>query len=361
MRNFLKNSFWSLLAISFFFSQNSYSATVNSAVITTGINFGKIVPGTSAATMTTTTCSPTNGAKMLTASGCTNGMITIQATTSAANNNGRRIIVFFNTRPTSLAGSPSGTLASTFTITSPLPSGCTQTTAGTTLTCTDTGGAIGNVRTWNIPVYGTLSSITTTQATGNYAANYGIKACSCCIGTNNPITGCINGCPTNLTSDARCTNANLFKGITGSIPARIVTPLSVVQTSILQFGTVASSVASGFILQDGTTSGGVTAVSGGATRSAGQFNVTGESGGTTYNYTITLSATSTLTGPGANMTANLSLTPTSVTLSPAPTTTLTKQLNVAGTDTISIYGRLGINANQAPGNYTGTYNVTVAY
>ena len=137
--------------------------------------------------------------------------------------------------------------------------------------------------------------------------------------------------------------------VSGTANARVVTPIAISQTKALEFGSFASSASSGTITQAGTFTGGVTAVSGGATRSAGIFSVTGEAVSTPY--TFTLPATATLTSGANTMTATLSL----------ASGTSSRTLNASGADLVSANGSLAVSANQAAGTYAGTYTVTVNY
>jgi Mat/Ecp fimbriae major subunit len=135
----------------------------------------------------------------------------------------------------------------------------------------------------------------------------------------------------------------------GTANARVVTPISVSAGAALQFGSFAASGTAGTINQAGTVTGGVTAISGGATRAAGTFTVTGENSANTA-YTFTLPSTATLTNGANSMTATLTYS------SGNGSRTL-----ISGTDTVTVNGSLAVSANQAAGAYTGTYNVTAVY
>ena len=139
--------------------------------------------------------------------------------------------------------------------------------------------------------------------------------------------------------------------VSGSAAARVVTPIAISQNKGLEFGSFApSSTSLGTINQAAGVTGGVTAVSGGATRSAGIFNVTGEAiSGTPYTFTLPAIATLT-SGANNSMTANLSLASGA-----AP-----RILN-GGTDLVTVNGVLNVAMNQAAGTYAGTYTVTVNY
>lgn len=136
---------------------------------------------------------------------------------------------------------------------------------------------------------------------------------------------------------------------TGTANAKVVTPISISAGAALEFGSFAAGATPGTITQSGVTTGGVTAVSSGATRSAGTFSVTGQA---STAYTFTLPATVTLNGPSAStMTANLSLS----------SGTASRTLSAGGTETVSINGTLSVAASQLAGDYTGTYTVTTVY
>jgi hypothetical protein len=137
----------------------------------------------------------------------------------------------------------------------------------------------------------------------------------------------------------------------GTANARVVTPIAISQTTPLEFGSFSSSASLGTITQAGVVTGGVTAISGGATRTAGVFAVTGEAAAGTTPYTFTLPANVTLNSGGNSMVATLSF----------ASGTSSRTLNSSGSDTVNVNGSLAVAANQAAGAYTGTYSVTVNY
>ncbi len=136
---------------------------------------------------------------------------------------------------------------------------------------------------------------------------------------------------------------------TGTSNATVITPISVSAGNDLEFGSFAvDGSTAGTITQAGATTGGVTAASGGTTRSAATFSVSGN-GSTPY--TFTLPSTATLSdGASHNMTATLSF------ASGNASRTLS-----SGAETVTINGSLAVAANQTVGSYTGTYDVTVSY
>jgi Mat/Ecp fimbriae major subunit len=138
----------------------------------------------------------------------------------------------------------------------------------------------------------------------------------------------------------------------GDISANVVgIPLGISQTTALIIGNFSSGAASGTIDQSGAVTGGVIAASGGPTRSAGVFTVTGSGNS---NYSFTLPATATISSGGNNMTTTLTF------ASSGTSGTVVRALS-SGTENVTINGSLAVPANQALGAYTGTYNVTVTY
>ena len=140
--------------------------------------------------------------------------------------------------------------------------------------------------------------------------------------------------------------------ITATVNAVVVNTLTVSQTT-LNFGSFSSSASSGTINQIGTTTGGVTAVSGGATRAAAVFSVSaGDSSSTPYIFTLPPTATIGIGGSGGTdqMTVTLAF------ASGSSSRTLS-----SGSDAVTVNGNLAVAANQASGTYTGTYLVTAAY
>jgi hypothetical protein len=139
--------------------------------------------------------------------------------------------------------------------------------------------------------------------------------------------------------------------VASSATARIITPIAITNTQGLVFGNIASSAAIGTVT---ITPAGVRTSTGGVTPSAiGTFNnaiynATGEGNAT---YSISLPASTSITSGANSMTVN------GFTSSPTPTGTL----SAGGTQTITVGATLNVGANQVTGNYTGTYNVTIAY
>ena len=133
---------------------------------------------------------------------------------------------------------------------------------------------------------------------------------------------------------------------------KIVPVMTITKVNPLEFGSIATVGATGGTVTiaavTGTvtpTSSGVTVLSTGSARTAGSFNITGEANTT---YTLTELTALSLAGPGTSMPVAL-------------TSSANRQLGAGGTDTLFVGGTLTVGANQTPGSYTGTYDVTVTY
>ena len=136
--------------------------------------------------------------------------------------------------------------------------------------------------------------------------------------------------------------------------AEIVTPLSLVNRTSLNFGAVIAGASSGTVTIDPftearTTTGGVTAY--GGTVSAAKFD-----GNTTAQSHLKIdipngSITITRVGGGATMTvSNFTLNGNK-----------NDWINATSLFTIQVGGTLNVGANQMAGTYTGTFTVTVNY
>lgn len=136
-----------------------------------------------------------------------------------------------------------------------------------------------------------------------------------------------------------------------SATARIITPIQLTNTQGLAFGNIAASANPGTVTISPT---GIRTSSGGVTPSAiGTFNnaiytATGEPNAT---YTITLPGFITIISGANSMTVN------GFTSDPTPT----GNLGAVGTQTINVGATVIVGANQATGDYSGTYDVTIAY
>jgi len=141
--------------------------------------------------------------------------------------------------------------------------------------------------------------------------------------------------------------------------ATIITPLSIENNTELNFGSIApsSSVAGTVILDASATasrnpSTGISLPEITVTATAAKFTVTGEGNSA---FTITLPAEDvTLTGSVSG----------TMTIASSSFTSSTELLSTAlegGTKVFFVGGTLNVGANQAKGDYTGTFDVTVNY
>lgn len=132
---------------------------------------------------------------------------------------------------------------------------------------------------------------------------------------------------------------------TGSALATVAQALSVSETTGMNFGTFSVDTA-GTINTSGGVSGGVVTI--GGPFNPGIFEV---QGGDSAAYVVSGDPTVSLDdgGPGVPMVADLTY--------PSGT----QILNASGMGTFNVTGLLHVNAAQAAGNYTGSYNVNVNY
>lgn len=144
----------------------------------------------------------------------------------------------------------------------------------------------------------------------------------------------------------------------GFSQANVVVPSAVVPLTALRFGqfirpttagTLAVSNAGAF-----TTTGGVTGTTAitqtGTGRGAGSFSVTGTAN---QFILVALPASMTIANGAATMTVDNFNTNTII--------FGIAQLDAAGRFTLNVGGTLNVGANQAIGNYSGSYTVTVTY
>lgn len=136
--------------------------------------------------------------------------------------------------------------------------------------------------------------------------------------------------------------------------AEIVSAIAISNTTGLNFGQIAPSGVAGTV---SISTAGVRTSSGGVTLgnqvsvSACSFDVTGAPNNT-YSITLPADGTITLTSGGSPAMAVDSFVS-------SPDTTGT--LNGAGAQTLLVGATLSVGVNQPNGNYTGMFNVTVAY
>lgn len=156
---------------------------------------------------------------------------------------------------------------------------------------------------------------------------------------------------------------------TGTAQVTIVEPLGLVKIEDLNFGKVAATAAPGRVLVDPNT--GTCSVTGAVSSGGGcQFAEFGGMGVRRFTLRIQIPTTVTLTGPGgATMLAD------TFTLGTSPDLVFiggngnglgagNRRYQISsptGIFTFRLGGRLNVGANQTPGVYNGTFNVTVQY
>jgi hypothetical protein len=133
--------------------------------------------------------------------------------------------------------------------------------------------------------------------------------------------------------------------------ATLVSAISISNTTSLAFGQFVASGSAGTVQM---TAGGSRFPAGGASlgnaagASPASFNVTGQANAT---YAITLPGPATIASGANTLTVN--------NFGSLPSSTGT--LSAGGTQTLAVGAQLQVGINQAQGNYTGTFTVTVAY
>ncbi len=127
--------------------------------------------------------------------------------------------------------------------------------------------------------------------------------------------------------------------------------LVITKNNDIEFGSIIPSATSGSVTinpdTDVVTSSNVTLLTSGAIRKSASFNI---SGGANQSLTFVFPATIQLSAPGVSPKMTYDLTKNNIT-----------KLNQSGTATLKIGGTLSVGANQPPGSYTGTFQVTVNY
>lgn len=135
--------------------------------------------------------------------------------------------------------------------------------------------------------------------------------------------------------------------------ATVLRPISVVRTGDLDFGTILRGTTAGRVVINAST--GARTVTGGVL----------VAGGTPRRATFTITGT-------PRRVVTIRLTPTSTTLSNGNGGTMlvnaftlngsaNRRLSATGTIALGVGARLNVAANQADGNYTGTFNLTINY
>jgi hypothetical protein len=148
------------------------------------------------------------------------------------------------------------------------------------------------------------------------------------------------------TSSAVTSNAHISKGLSISAPS-----------SALDFGSIVASVGGGTVVLSPANvrtvgSGTITLVGQASASAVPTFTVTGEPG---YIYAITYSDPVVLSKSGATDMPVTGFTAAAV------SGTLGHLDGTSGTQDITVGATVTVNANQASGNYTGTFTVTVTY
>jgi len=136
---------------------------------------------------------------------------------------------------------------------------------------------------------------------------------------------------------------------------RIIQAITLTKTADLAFGNIVKpSTGSGTVTigngADTIAVTGTNAAAASGTTSRAKFTVGGEGGQT---FAITVPATMTMTSGANNITVNLT--------TAAATGTLSGTLGSAGTTTVNVGGNFSLPNTQVSGNYSGSFNVTVAY
>jgi hypothetical protein len=140
---------------------------------------------------------------------------------------------------------------------------------------------------------------------------------------------------------------------TGTANARIVTPITIAETTEMNFGDIQPEGGATTVTLSTTgvaTPSGATVVTG--SPSQGVFSVTGTEAAT-YSITLPADGTVQLTGPGPAMNVN----------GFNHNAGATPVIGVGGTSTLNIGAVLSVagSATQTAGDYSGTYDVTVDY
>lgn len=135
--------------------------------------------------------------------------------------------------------------------------------------------------------------------------------------------------------------------------ATVLRQISVVRTGDMDFGTILRGTTAGRVVINAST--GARTVTGGVVMA----------GGTPRRATFTITGT-------PNRVVTIRLTPTSTTLTNGTGGTMlvnaftlngsaNRRLSAAGTIALGVGARLNVAANQADGNYTGTFTLTINY
>jgi len=139
---------------------------------------------------------------------------------------------------------------------------------------------------------------------------------------------------------------------TATASAQIIQPLVITKVTDLAFGNIASGTAAGTVVIDTESNrmgdGGITLITAGSVSNAANFSITGYAEAT---FTIELPTSIVIASSGNEMTVD------NFVSSLGETSTLDE----LGAADLYVGATLNVEANQAPGLYEGTFDVTVAY
>lgn len=163
-------------------------------------------------------------------------------------------------------------------------------------------------------------------------------------------------CIGTLTGPCALAKSGNTASVAGTAGAQVVAPITLVATSSLRFGTIAQPVLGGTITMSPygtiTTTGDLGASTGVAQptpQGAASFTLTGNPGAQFAIYGV---SQVTITNGVAKMTLGQFTTNAVFAIG---------QLGSNGTASFNIGGTLTVSANQAVGNYSGTFPITVMY
>jgi len=146
------------------------------------------------------------------------------------------------------------------------------------------------------------------------------------------------------------------------VSARIYVPISLNKIADLSFGDIFATSTGGDVTlnpQGGTRSTAGPALATTGTVSAAAFTVGGKRNAT-YAITLPADGTVSLSGPGTAMPVS-KFTASVSNGAPAAAATGLIPNSAGATQSFTVGGTLTLGANQTDGDYTGTFNVTVAY
>ena len=142
--------------------------------------------------------------------------------------------------------------------------------------------------------------------------------------------------------------------------ANVIAPITITNGQTLEFGNVVAGAGTVTIAANGTRTDSTTALTPGGqqgTIRAATFNMAGEC---TSSYAITLPSTDVTLSDGAGTPHTMTVNAFTVAGTGVDCVLKTGVLT-AGAATLNVGAKLNVAALQAPGAYTGTYSVTVAY